>query len=145
MSTGAVIAIAIGALLLIALIVFVVTLGRRRRVDVRRDRAGEIRQEAEARELHASRERATADEQAARASQLEAEAQEKAAAARRQSAEATERAEAAEGERRFARERHEEALSVDPDVTDDDAGGEAADERSVAGGASGQRDADRHA
>lgn len=122
MSTGAVIAIAIGAVLLLAVIGLVGVFVRRRRVETRRERAGELRQEAQARELRATREGAAADEQAARARQSQAQAEEKAAVARREGAEAQQRAEAAEGERRFARDRHEEARSVDPDAVEDEGG-----------------------
>ena len=122
MSTGAVIAIAIGAVLLLAVIGLVGVFVRRRRVETRREQAGELRQEAQARELRATREGAAADEQAARARQSQAQAEEKAAVARREGAEAQQRAEAAEGERRFARDRHEEARSVDPDAVDDEGG-----------------------
>ena len=118
MSTGAIVAIAMGAVVLLTLFVLLAGAARGRRLDTRRERAGELREEAHTRGLHASRERAAADEQAARAKQAEAEAEEKAAASRREAATAAERAQVAERERRFARERHEEAAEVDPDVRD---------------------------
>ena len=118
MSTGAIVAIAVGAVALIALFVLLSTAMRRRRLDGRREQATELRQEARSRELRATRERASADEQHARAKQAQAEAEEKAAIARRESAGAEERAQVADRERKFARERHSEAQSVDPDVDD---------------------------
>jgi hypothetical protein len=123
MSTEAIIAVAVGAVVVIALVVFLAKLGRKRQLDTRREKAGELRQEAHTRGLRAERERAAADEQAARAKQAQAEAEERAATARRESAAAQERAQVADRERKFARERHQEARSIDPDV-DDDADGE---------------------
>ncbi|HEX8742468.1 MAG TPA: hypothetical protein VF712_04990 [Thermoleophilaceae bacterium] len=88
-------------------------------MQARRERAHELRQDAQSRELRATRQQAEADEQSARAKQAAAEAEEKAAIARREEAVAQERAQAADRERRFARERHGQAQSLDPDVTED--------------------------
>ena len=121
MSTGAVIAIVIGAIILIALIVLLSRAARNKRLEGRREEAGELRREAQTRTLRAERQQASADEQQARAKQAEGEAEERAAAARRESAAAQERARAAEREHAVAREHHERALEVDPDVSADDA------------------------
>ena len=116
MSTGVIIAIVVVAIVLIAL---AVVFSRKRRLESRRETAGELRREAHSVTLRAERQRATADEQEARARQAEAEAQEKAALARRETAEARERAAVAERTHAEARERHEEARDVDPDEDDD--------------------------
>jgi hypothetical protein len=119
MSTGVIIGIAVCAALLVGLIVVLNRAGRKRQVETRREQAHGLRQDAQARQLHATRQQAEADEQSARAKQAAAEAEEKAAIARREEAEANERAQSADRERRFARERHEQARSIDPDVTDE--------------------------
>jgi hypothetical protein len=124
MSTGAIVAIVVGALVLTAVVVLLARNARVRRMDSRREEADELRQEAQQRGLRATRERAAADEQSARAKQAQAEAEEKAAAARRESARAQERAQVADRERRFAAERHEQARDVDPDVAEDDREGQ---------------------
>jgi flagellar biosynthesis/type III secretory pathway M-ring protein FliF/YscJ len=118
MSTGAIVGIVVGALVLIALLVLLTRAARNRRLEGRREQAAEVREDAQSRTLRANRQRAAADEQAARAKQAQAEAEEKAATARRESATAEERAQLADRERRLADERHEEARSIDPDVTD---------------------------
>ena len=66
MSTGAIIAIVVGALILLALLWFVARAGRERRLDTRRDEAREIRREAEVGSAQADKSRAEADAQAAR-------------------------------------------------------------------------------
>ena len=119
MSTGVIIGIAVCALILIGLMVVLNRAGRRKRMEAQRERAQELRQDAQSRELRATRQQAAADEQSARAKQAQAEAEEKAATARREAATAQERSELADRERRFARERHEEARAVDPDATDE--------------------------
>ena len=128
MSTGAIVAIGMGAVALIALFGMLSMVIRRRRLDSRREQATELRQEARSREL--------------RAKQAQAEAEEKAATARRESAAAEERAQVADRERRFARERHSEAQSIDPDV-DDDATGDDRAQESRNGGDSRERAASR--
>src|SRR5947209_406043 len=116
MSTGAIIGIAIGAVVVLALIAAAFVVMRRRRLAMQREQAGELRREARARDLRAERQSARADEQAARAKQAQAEAEQKAAVARREEAGAAERAEVADRERRFAAEHHERAREVDPDA-----------------------------
>ena len=105
MSAGAIIAIVIGAIVLIVLIALVVQRQRARRLDQRRGEAAELRDEARVRGTRAERERAAADEQAA--------------AARRKAAEAEERALRAQREQAVAQEHEERARAVDPDVSED--------------------------
>jgi len=106
MDTGVIIAIVIGALILLGLLWFLGRKGRERRLETRRDQAREIQREAEVG-------RAQADKTSA-----EAEAQ--AAEARRQEALARERAASAEEQRAEARERHIEAAKKDPDADPDE-------------------------
>jgi FtsZ-interacting cell division protein ZipA len=122
MDTGAIIAIVVGAVLLIAIAVFVSRAARARKLEARRNEAGELRQEAMQRDLTAQRHRAAAEEKAAIADQAEAEARQQAAVAQRERAEASDRAAVAEREGRLAREHQERAYEVDPDAesTDED-------------------------
>jgi F0F1-type ATP synthase membrane subunit b/b' len=106
MSTGAIIAIIIGALILLALLWFVGSAARNRRLETRRDQAREIRREAEVGRAQADRTGAEAEAQAAEA--------------RRQEALARERAATAEEQQREARERHIEAAKKDPDADPDE-------------------------
>jgi F0F1-type ATP synthase membrane subunit b/b' len=101
MSTVAIIAIVIGALILIALIWGVMSGSRRRRHEERRQVAGRHREEAEHRHVKAEKHQAAADE--------------KAAAARREAAEAEERAVAARHEREVGDAHREHAREIDPD------------------------------
>ena len=110
MSTGAIIAIVVGALILLALLWFVLRAGRERRLDTRREEAREIRREAEVGSAQADKSRAEADAQAAEA--------------RRQDALARERAATADEQHREARERHIEAADKDPDADPDEAAAE---------------------
>src|SRR4051795_8771415 len=110
MSTGAIIAIVIGVLILLAVLWFVGRKGRERRLDTRRDQAREIRREAEVGTAQADKSRAEADAQAAEA--------------RRQEELARERAATAEEQHREARERHIEAADKDPDADPDEAAAE---------------------
>jgi F0F1-type ATP synthase membrane subunit b/b' len=110
MSTGAIIAIIIGVLILLAVLWFLGRKGRERRLDTRRDQAREIRREAEVGRAQADKTRAEADAQAAEA--------------RRQEALARERSASAEDQRREARERHLEAAKKDPDADPDEAAAE---------------------
>lgn len=116
MSTGAIIAIVVGVIVIAAILVLVSRAMRARQHERRRTEAGELRQEAQSRGLRAERESSLAAEQEARAKRAQAEAEEKAAAARREAASAEERSREAERHRRFARERAERANEVDPDV-----------------------------
>jgi F0F1-type ATP synthase membrane subunit b/b' len=110
MSTGAIIAIVIAALIVLAVLWFLGRKGRERRLDTRREQAHEIRREAEVGRAQADRTRAEADAQAAEA--------------RRQDALARERAATAEDQHREARERHIEAAKKDPDADPDEAAAE---------------------
>jgi Tfp pilus assembly protein PilE len=114
MSAGAVIAIVIAAIVVIALVAWVSQRQRVRRTEQRRGEAAELRDEARLRGTRADRHQAAADEQAA--------------AARRQAAEADERALRAKRERALAEEHETRAREVDPDTPDtpDDSDAEAA-------------------
>jgi F0F1-type ATP synthase membrane subunit b/b' len=107
MSTGAIIAIVIGVLILLALLWFLGRKGRERKLEARRSEAREIRREAETGRAQADRTRAEADAQAAEA--------------RRQDALARERAASADEQHQRARERHIEAAEKDPDADPDEA------------------------
>jgi len=108
MSTGGLVAIVIVALIGAIVLFAVMRSARNKRLDSRREKARELRREAQQRDLRAQREQALADEQAALAKRAQAEAQL--------------RAQKAEQEGRFAREHHEKATSVDPDA--DESGAE---------------------
>lgn len=118
MSTGAIIAIVIGALILIGLIVLLARKGRERKVEQRRVEAHEHRNEARVRARTADREQAEADEAAARAKKARAQAEEQAAQARRSEAEAESKADHAHHERSQADELHGRAVDLDPDADD---------------------------
>ena len=107
MDTGLIVAIIVGALILLALLWFLGRKGRERRHDTRRVEAREIRREAEVGRAQADRTRAEADAQGAEA--------------RRQDAMARERAASADEQHREARERHIEAAKKDPDADPDEA------------------------
>jgi len=124
-STGAIVAIIIGALIVLALLALLLSRGRRRRLDTKRHDAREIRREAEVGRAQADRTRAEADERAARA--------------RREEAGAREQSAVAEAKQREARDRHMEAAKLDPDVDEKEAAerydrGEVIGDRSGAGG-----------
>jgi hypothetical protein len=104
MDTGVIIAIVVGALVLIALFAIAARRGRERKLETRRSEAAEHRLEAEVRGARADRQEAGAEERAARAKREQALAQEQAARARQ--------------ERGLAEERHERARDIDPDVDD---------------------------
>jgi FtsZ-interacting cell division protein ZipA len=105
MSTGAIIAIVIGVLILLALIVWVSRRSRTKRLESRRHEAREIRSEAEVR--------------TAEADKMSAEAEERAARARREDAEARAQAARAEEQRREAESHHARAHDLDPDTKGD--------------------------
>lgn len=123
MSTGAIVAIVIGALLLIALLVFLARRGRERRFENMRTEAQEHRSEARIRARSAERDQAEADEAAARAKKARAVAEEQDAQARRAEAEAEAKADHAHHEREHAEQLHERAVEVDPDSNGDEEGG----------------------
>jgi F0F1-type ATP synthase membrane subunit b/b' len=106
MDAGVIIAIVIGALLLLALFMLLGRKGRERKLESRRHEAREIRREAELDRAQADKTRAEAEAQAAEA--------------RRQEALARQRAAEAEEQHRTARERHLEAASLDPDADEDE-------------------------
>jgi FtsZ-interacting cell division protein ZipA len=105
MSTGAIIAIVIGVLILLALAVWLIRRNRAARMESRRHEAREIRHEAEIRTAEADETSAAAEERAARA--------------RREEAEARAQAARAEEQRREAEARHARAHEVDPDAKGD--------------------------
>ena len=121
METGIIVAIVVGALLLIVLAVAMSRAAKNRKLEERRVEAGELREEAQRRGVTAQRHQAEAEERAATAERAEAEAREKAAIANRERALADERGFVAEREGRIARETHERAAELDPDqqVQDD--------------------------
>jgi F0F1-type ATP synthase membrane subunit b/b' len=123
MDTGVIIAIVVGALILLALLWLLGRKGRERRHETRREEAREIRREAEVGRAEADRTRAEAEAQAAEAKRQDALARERAATADEQHAE--------------ARERHIEAAKKDPDADPDEAAAQFDRERGetpVAGG-----------
>ena len=67
MSTGTIIAIAVGAVVVLLLITLVARAASRRREERRREQAGEFRQEARSRSIQAESARASADQQTAEA------------------------------------------------------------------------------
>ena len=107
MSTGAIIAIVVAALIVLAILWLVGRRSRERRLDNRRHEAGEIRREAEVGRAQADRTKAEADGRAARA--------------RREEATAREQSVVAEDQQREARDRHLEAAALDPDVDEKEA------------------------
>ena len=76
MDTGVIIAIVVGALILLALLWLLGRRARDRKLDTRRGEAREIRREAEVSRAQADRTRAEAEERAARARREEAGARE---------------------------------------------------------------------
>ena len=105
MSAGAIIAIVIGVLILLALAVWLSRRNRAARQESRRHEAREIRREAEVRTAEADETSAAAEERAARA--------------RREEAEARAQAARAEEQRREAEAQHARAHDVDPDTKGD--------------------------
>ncbi len=120
MSTAVIVAVVVVAIALIALLVVAARLGRLRWIELRRQGAAEMRQEAHSRELAAKADQAIADQAADRAQRAQAEADRQAAAARREAALAEERSQAAERERSVAADRREHSPAIDPDRGDDD-------------------------
>jgi hypothetical protein len=110
MDTGVIIAIVVGALILLGLLWVLTRAGRSRRLETRRTEAREIRREAEVGRAQADKTRAEAEAQGAEA--------------RRQDALARERAASAEEQHAEARERHIEAAKKDPDADPDEAAAE---------------------
>ncbi|HEX2085458.1 MAG TPA: hypothetical protein VHF89_07230 [Solirubrobacteraceae bacterium] len=101
MDAGVVVAIVVGAILLIALFAMLGRRQRTRRTEHRRVEARTHREEARVR--------------SARATRAEAEAEERAARAKREQALAEEQMATAQRERRFARSKHERAVELDPE------------------------------
>ena len=102
MSTGAIVAIVVVALILLALVMWLSSRSRNRKHEVRRAEAREIRRDAEVR--------------GAEADKMEAEADERAARARREEAVAREQAARAAEHQDEAEERHARAHEIDPDT-----------------------------
>ena len=107
MDTGVIIAIVVGALIVLALLWLLGRRAREQRLDTRRGEARQIRREAEVSRAQADGTRAEAEERAARA--------------RREEASAREQAAHAESRQQEARDRHLEAARVDPDVDEREA------------------------
>jgi hypothetical protein len=115
MSTTAIVLIVIAAIVVVALIALASRRGRERKLERRREHAGELRETARTHGLRAER--------------AQAEADEKAALARRESAAAQERADIAAQQAELARDHHERADELDPDVVADDDGDGRRDDR----------------
>jgi hypothetical protein len=115
MSTGAIIAVVVGGLIVLALIAVAGNVANRKR---RRTRAASLQREADAHSVQAETARADAEEKAAHAQRAEAEAQERQAQARREAATSKSAAAQAEQEAQQARTRHDRARSLDPDRSD---------------------------
>jgi F0F1-type ATP synthase membrane subunit b/b' len=105
MDAGAIIAIVIGALIVLALVLWLGKRSRDRARETRRHEAREIRREAEVR--------------SAEADQIGAEAEERAARARREEAQARQQAARAEEQRLEAEHEHARAHDIDPDTKGD--------------------------
>ena len=105
MDAGVIIAIVVGAILLIAIFAL---LARRRKT---------VRTEQRRVEARTHREEATV--RSARATKAEAEAEERMARAKREQAVAEEQSAVASRERRFAKTKHEQAAELDPDADED--------------------------
>src|SRR5665213_530751 len=118
MSTAAMIAIVVGAILLLVLFVVGTRMARQRRLEGRRQKAVGLRQQAQHGERTAEDARAAADEEAARAQRVRAEADEKEAEARRHEIAAQERTGEAEGKTVVARERRGRGRGVASGVSD---------------------------
>src|SRR4051812_19462043 len=123
MSTAAIIIIIAAVVVLAIVLVLGNRAARERKLQARREHAGELRETAQEHSLRAERQQVAADQQAARAQKAQAEAEESAAIARRESLEARERAQVAEREGALARDHHDRATEVDPDVDVDDTDG----------------------
>jgi biopolymer transport protein ExbB/TolQ len=132
MSTGAIVAIIVGGIVLLGVIVILARrAGARGRAAHRRE-AGQLRRQAQEHTIQVESARASADEKAAQSARAEAEADEKAAQAKRAAAQAQQQASRAEHESEIVRAHHDRARSVDPDVGDDgEAEARALDERSA--------------
>jgi hypothetical protein len=129
MSAGLIVAIGVVALIVLAAVLLLGRKGRAGRLDARRERAGQIRTEAEMSRVQAERTQAEAEQRRREAEvsreeaeRVRAEAEKRAAQAGREEAQAQEQVAAAEAQKRKARELHIEAARRDPD----------ADEREVA-------------
>jgi FtsZ-interacting cell division protein ZipA len=101
MGAGVIVAIVLGAIVVIALVALLAKRGSETRRENKRVEAHETRREAQVHGARAEKASAHADERAARARGEQAEAQEASAVADR--------------ERRASKERHEYAEDIDPD------------------------------
>jgi FtsZ-interacting cell division protein ZipA len=117
-STGTIIAIVIGAIVLVALLTVAVIAVRRARLANRRHQAGELHRQARGRTIQVEAAQASADRRAAHARRAEAEAEEKAAQARHDKALAQQETVAVEQKAEFARDHYDRARAVDPDSSD---------------------------
>jgi FtsZ-interacting cell division protein ZipA len=117
-SAGTIIAIVIGAIVLLGLLAVAIIAGRRARLANRRHQARELRRRARGRTIQMEAARASAGRHAARARRAEAEAEEKAAEARLDKALAQQQGVATEQNAAFARDHYDRAHTVDPDSSD---------------------------
>ena len=101
MDAGVIVAIVVGAIVLIVLFALIGKKGRERKLETSRTEEHELSREAQVKQSQADRHKAEADERAARARKEQAIAEEQAAHAEKHS--------------RFARDRHEKATDLDPD------------------------------
>jgi FtsZ-interacting cell division protein ZipA len=106
MDTGVIIAIVVGALVLVLLVAWALPRLTERRAEQLRTKAGDERYEARNRELSAERAQAAADERAARA--------------RREAAQAEASAREASRQRELAGQHRERAHDFDPDMDGED-------------------------
>jgi F0F1-type ATP synthase membrane subunit b/b' len=118
MSTGAIIAVIVGAVIVLALIWAIARAAGQKRRAAHREEARELRTQARSRSVQAEGARASAEEQAAQARRSEAEAEELAAKARKDRAAAEQQRMEAERESQAARNHHDEAREVDPEMSD---------------------------
>jgi hypothetical protein len=117
-STGTIIAIVIGAIVLVTLLTVAVIAIRRARLGNRRHQARELHRQARGRTIQVEAAQASADRHAAHARRADAEAEEKSAEARHDKALAQQESDAIEQQAALARDHYDRARAVDPDSSD---------------------------
>src|SRR3954465_9391043 len=122
MTTSTIIWIIVAVIVVIAIIALVMSRGRGRHVEAKRDKAAEIRQEAAEHDQHLREREASATEAQARSQLARAEAEKRRIEAERLEAEAREHSGDAEAVRRERDERMRLADLHDPDVRTDKEG-----------------------
>jgi FtsZ-interacting cell division protein ZipA len=116
MSTTEVIIVVVAAIVVLALIAWAMNRAMAtRRLERRREHAGELRDEGREHHVAAHRAQADADRMAAEASEARAQAEEQAAIARQREEDAAEHARVAERRRDQAADSRREADELDPD------------------------------